>query len=90
MRHLPMKQPTGRAILAADLGITPETITYTGKPELENIKGLFWYDEDTGNEDDRLLIFDFEWKNGVPEQAIFEELMKNAGSALDNWISERL
>ena len=82
--------------------ITPETITHTGKPafkaswlsgepsELENIKGLFWYDEDTGNEDDRLLIFDFEWKNGVPEQAIFEELMKNAGSALDNWISERL
>lgn len=50
---------------------------------------MFWYDEDTGNEDDRLLIFDFEWKDGVPEQARFEELMKKAGNALDNWISER-
>lgn len=63
--------------------ITPEIIAHAGKPafkaswlsgkaEPKDIKGLFWYDEDTGNEDDRLLIFDFEWKNGEPEQAIFE------------------
>ena len=56
--------------------ITPETITHagkpafkasglSGKPELENIKGLFWYDADTGNEDDRLLIFDFELNYGL-------------------------
>lgn len=80
--------------------ITPKTITHAGKPafkaswlsgraDLKDIKGLFWHDVDTGNEDDRLLIFDFEWKNGVPEQARFEEVMKKAGNVLDNWISER-
>jgi len=31
-----------------------------------------------------LLIFDFEWKNGAPEQAVFEKLMKNAGSVSIN------
>lgn len=80
--------------------ITPETITHTGKPafkaswisgetDLENISGLFWHDENSGSGDDSLLIFDFEWKNGAPEQAVFEELMKSAVSALDEWISER-
>lgn len=78
--------------------ITPETITYTGKsafkarwlsgePEFENITGLFWHDENSGSEDDTLLIFDFEWKNGAPEQAQFEELMGSAVNALDEWIS---
>jgi hypothetical protein len=78
--------------------ITPETITHTGKPsfkaswlsgepEFENITGLFWYEENSGSEDDNLLIFDFEWQNGAPKQAIFEKLMESAVSALDNWIS---
>jgi hypothetical protein len=81
--------------------ITPEVITYTGQPafkanwlsgepEFENITGLFWYDENSENGDDSLLIFDFEWRNGAPEQAVFEKLMKSAGNALDDWISARL
>jgi len=80
--------------------ITPETITHTGKPafkaswlsgelEFENITGLFWHEENSGSEDDTLLIFDFEWKNGAPEQAVFEVLMECAGRALDGWITER-
>jgi hypothetical protein len=82
-------------------GITPETITHTGtpafkaswcsgEPEFENITGLFWYEENSGSADDSLLIFDFEWKDGTPEQAVFEELMKSVISALDEWISARL
>jgi len=83
---------------SAQWEVTPETITYTGKPafkaswlsgepDFENISGLFWYEENSGSEDDSFLILDFEWKNGAPEQAVFEELMESAGSALDNWIS---
>lgn len=85
---------------SAQWDITPETITHTGtpafkaswrsgEPEFENISGLFWYEENSGSEDDTLLIFDFEWQNGAPDQAVFEELMKSGVSALDNWISER-
>lgn len=81
--------------------ITPETITHTGKPafkaswlsgepDFENISGLFWHEENSGGGDDGLLIYDFEWRNGAPEQAAFEELMESAISALDEWISERL
>ena len=80
--------------------ITPETITHTGtpafkaswlsgEPDFENISGLFWYEENSGSEDDSVLIFGFEWKNGAPEQAQFEELMVSAVNALDEWISER-
>ncbi len=78
--------------------ITPETITYTGKPvfkaswlsgepDFENITGLFWHEENSGSADDTLLIFDFEWMNGAPDLAVFEELMESAISALDEWIS---
>ncbi|GJL71970.1 MAG: hypothetical protein NMNS01_11690 [Nitrosomonas sp.] len=85
---------------SAQWNITPKTITHTGapafkaswrsgKPEFENITGLFWHEENSGSEDDALLIFDFEWQSNAPEQAVFEELMKNAGSAIDNWISAR-
>lgn len=85
---------------SAQWDITPETITHTGKPafkacwltgesEFENITGLFWHEENSGSEDDSLLIFDFEWKNGAPEQAVFEELMERAVSVLDEWIYAR-
>lgn len=85
---------------SAQWDITPETITHTGKPafkarwltgepEFENISGVFWHEENSGSEDDSLLIFDFEWKNGAPGQAVFEELMKSAENALDKWISAR-
>ena len=81
--------------------ITPETITYTrtpafkarwrsGESDFENITGLFWYEENSGSEDDSLLIFDFEWKSGAPDQAVFERLMESAGSALDDWITSRM
>ncbi|MCP5245883.1 MAG: hypothetical protein H6937_08030 [Burkholderiales bacterium] len=50
---------------------------------------MFWHEENSGSEDDTLLIFDFEWKNGTPDQAAFEELMEGAVSALDEWISAR-
>lgn len=80
--------------------ITPETITHTGtpafkaswrsgEPEFENITVLFWYEENSGGEDDALLIFDFEWQNGAPDQDVFEELMESAVSALDAWICAR-
>ena len=85
---------------SAQWDITPETITHTGKPafkagwlsgepDFENISGLFWHEENSGNEDDSLLIFDFEWQNGTPDQAAFEDLMESATSALDYWISVR-
>jgi hypothetical protein len=80
--------------------ITSETIMHTGtpafkarwcsgEPEFENISGLFWHEENSGSKGDTLLIFDFEWVNGTPAQAVFEKLMKSAASALDNWISAR-
>ena len=86
---------------SAQWDITPETITHTGtpafkacwrsgEPEFENITGLFWHEENSGSEDDSLLIFDFEWKSTAPDQAVFEELMRSAGSALDDWISAKL
>lgn len=80
--------------------ITPETITHTrkpafkaswlsGEPDFESISGLFWHEENSGSEDDTLLIYDFEWQNGAPDQAVFEELMESVVSVLDNWVSER-
>jgi hypothetical protein len=85
---------------SAQWNITPEKITHTGKPacfkswlsgepDFENITGLFWHEENSGSEDDALLIFDSEWQNGAPNQAVFEKLMESAVSALDEWISER-
>ena len=85
---------------SAQWDITPETITHTGtsafkaswrsgEADFENITGLFWHEENSWSEDDTLLIFDFEWKNGPPNQAVFEELMGKTGRALDGWISER-
>ncbi|MDH5573411.1 MAG: hypothetical protein OEY89_16735 [Gammaproteobacteria bacterium] len=84
---------------SAQWDITPETITHIGKPgftahwfsgepDFENISGLFWYEGNSGSGDDTLLIFDFEWHNGAPDQAVFEKLMKSAESALDAWISK--
>jgi hypothetical protein len=50
---------------------------------------LFWYEENSGSADDSLLIFDFEWKNGAPDQAAFEKLMESAVGTMDAWISAR-
>jgi hypothetical protein len=50
---------------------------------------LFWHEENSGSEDDALLIFDFEWKNGMSDQAVFEKLMEGAINALDAWICAR-
>ncbi len=61
----------------------------TGRDGLENLEGLFWYDEASGTEEDTLVIFGFEWDGVPPEEEQFAVLMKEALLAIDQWISSQ-
>ncbi len=47
-----------------------------------------FYYEGSG-ENDRILIYQIEWKNETPGKEAFHKLMDETITALDNWIAER-
>lgn len=61
----------------------------SGADELAAIDGPCWTTEGSGDED-ALHIFGFIWTDPAPDQAGFERLMRQAVTAIDEWISGRL
>lgn len=81
--------------------ITPDTIRHSGQPPFtarwhngepdyfEEIEGPFYYEENSG-QGDQLLIYGFDWQNGLPPAAAeFEQLMQAAVIAIEGWIGGR-
>lgn len=60
----------------------------TGEADFSGMEGLFWLDEGSGSEDS-LTLFNFQWEDKPPDQAMFEDLIKQAALAIDNWIASR-
>ena len=79
--------------------ITPSKITHNEKPafhaswfsgEIEapqDSLNSFYYEGSGGN--DQLLIYGIKWQDEKPDQEPFNDLMDEAISAIDNWISQR-
>jgi protein-tyrosine phosphatase len=79
--------------------VTPSQINHNEKPAFNaswfsgeikapvNSHNSFYY-EGSG-ENDALLIYKIEWQDETPDQESFNNLMDEAISAIDNWISER-
>jgi hypothetical protein len=61
----------------------------SGEADLTAIQGLFWQDEGSDNGEDSLTLHSFQWQDQPPNQAMFEELMKQAALAIDDWIAGR-
>lgn len=61
----------------------------SGEVDLSEITGLFWQDEGSGGEDS-LTLYSFEWVDNPPDQAAFDDLMKQAVLAIDDWIVKLL
>lgn len=62
----------------------------TGRSGLEELEGLFWYNEASGEDEDTVVIFGFEWESHPPAQSAFEPLMESAAKALEKWIMSRM
>jgi hypothetical protein len=60
----------------------------TGLDDLASLDGLCWTSEASG-EADALTFYAFAWDNPPPAQPIFEALMQEAATALDEWIAQR-
>ena len=79
--------------------ITPSRINHNEKPAFhaswfsgevkapQDSHDSFYY-EGSG-ENDRLLIYKIKWQDETPTQELFNSLMDEAISAIDNWISDR-
>ena len=61
----------------------------SGADELAAIDGPCWTAEGS-DEDDALHIFGFVWMDPTPEQVEFDQLMEQAATAIDGWISGRM
>lgn len=56
----------------------------------EALQGACWSDLDGASSDDAIHLYGFTWPDGLPAQAVFEALMRQAVCAIDAWIAERL
>ncbi len=62
----------------------------TGADELETIDGPCWSDEGSGDGEDTLHIYGFQWTDPAPDQARFEALMGEAVQQIEAWINSRM
>lgn len=68
---------------------TARWITGSDPDEISSIEGPLWSDPGSGNGEDAICIFGFEWDEN-PGQVRFEELMREAVRAIDNFIARSL
>lgn len=61
----------------------------TGLEDMSTLAGLFWTIEGS-NEEDMITIHSFVWEESPSDQETFEELMHQAGIAIDHWITQQL
>jgi hypothetical protein len=62
----------------------------SGDADLAEIEGPCWTYEGSGNGEDSLHVFGFQWFDKPPDQGTFEKLMHEASSVIDAWIAGRM
>jgi len=62
----------------------------SGDADLADIEGPCWTCDGSGNGEDSLHVFGFNWIDTPPNQAAFERLMSEASKVIDDWIVSRM
>ena len=80
---------TGRSIIKHDAAPRFTAKWTTGATDLSAVEGLFWQDEGSGDGDDTITIYDFQWIDSQPDQSAFDGLMNQTALVVDDWIAKR-
>ena len=93
---------TTEGSMTSEWAVQPGVILHTGHPrfraawrtggaeELAEIAGMCWTSPAAPDGEDALHVFGFTWTDPVPSQHAFEDLMRSAAVAIDDWIAQRL
>jgi len=70
----------------------PRFVAYwtSGAGEVPAPPAPCWKDAGSGDGEDSLHIFGFQWIDRRPDFAAFDRLMQDAATAIDAWIASRL
>jgi len=71
---------------------TPRFVAHwtSGADEVPAPPAPCWKDAGSGDGEDSLTIFGFQWIDRRPDFAGFDRLMQDAAKAIDTWIASRL
>jgi hypothetical protein len=70
----------------------PRFVAYwtSGAGEVPAPPAPCWHDTGSGDGEDGIHIFGFQWIDRRPDFAAFDRLMQDAAKAIDAWIASRL
>ncbi len=62
----------------------------TGDDDLASVTGPCWSDPGSGDGQDSIHLYGFQWEDNPPSQTVFERLMSQAVTVIDQWIKDRM